>query len=122
MTTLVPRTGSQWLPVATVIQRAAAEFACIVTDQTRAMKDLADRLVAENPNVDQLAAEEYLEPLAESVELICADDRHAEELFLKCLVIPNRPIEIVYHFDGHEDAVAGLLDRLARVLDYAITE
>ena len=122
MRALVPMTGSPWLPVATVIQRASAEFTCVVTDQKRAMKHLADRLLAENPDVDQQTADAYLQPLAESVEMICADDRRADEQFLRCFVVPEQPIEIVYHFDGHEEAAAGLVDRLARVLNYAITD
>ena len=120
MTTLVPNTDSPWLPVAKVIQRAAAEFVCVVTDQKRAMKQLADGFAAERLEVDQQTADEHLQPLAESVEMICADDRHADEQFLKCFVVPEQPIEIVYHFDGHKEAAAGLLYRLARVLDYAI--
>ena len=122
MTTLVPNPGSSWHPVATVVQRASEEFTCVVTDHTRAMKHLADRFVAENPNVDQQTADQYLQPLAESVEMICADDRHAEEQFLKCFVVPEHPIEIVYHFDGHKEAAATLVDRLASVLDYAIAD
>lgn len=122
MTTLVPNTGSSWHPVATIIQRAAAEFMCVVTDQKRAMKHLADKLVAEDRDVDQQTADEYLQPLAESVEMICADDRHADEQFLKCYVVPKQPIEIVYHFEGHEEAAGSLIVRLARVLDYAIID
>jgi hypothetical protein len=122
MRTLVPNAGSPWLPVSTIIQRAAAEFACLVTDQAQAMRHLAEKLIAEKPDVDQQTADEYLEPLAESVEMICADDRHSDERFLKCFVVPEQPIEIVYHFDGHEEAAAGLLERLARVLDYSITD
>lgn len=120
--TLVPKAGSEWLPVATVLQRAAVEFACVITDHERAVKRLAVRLVAENPNIDHRTADEYLGTLAEAVEMICADDRHTDVRFLKCFVVPERPIEIAYHFDGHEEASAGLLDRLARVLDYVIAD
>ena len=118
MTTLIPNSGSRWLPVETVVQRAESEFAYVVTDPTRAMKLLADRLVAEQPNVDQHTADVRLKPLADSVEMICTDDRHSNEEFLKCIVVPEHPIEIVYHFDRHEEAAANLLERLARVLDY----
>jgi hypothetical protein len=122
MTTLVPNTGSSWHPVATITQRAASEFMCVVTDQKRAMKRLANKLVAEDRDVDQKTADEYLQPLAESVEMICADDRHADEQFLKCYVVPEQPIEIVYHFEGHEEVAGSLIVRLARVLDYAIID
>lgn len=118
MTTLVPNTDLAWLPVGSVVRRAEAEFACVATDQTRAMKVLADRLVAEQPIVDQHIADVLLKPLADSVEMICADDRHSDEHFLKCIVVPERPIEIVYYSDAHEESAANLLDRLARVLDY----
>lgn len=84
------------------------------------MKLLAQRLVDERPDVDQPTADQLLQPLAEAVELICADDPHAEEAFLKCLVLPERPIEVVYCFDGHEAAAAELLERLARTLGYVV--
>lgn len=122
MTTLAPNVGSLWLPVATVTARAASEFACVATDEARAMKYFADRLVAMNPDIDEQAADEYLQPLTGSVEMICTDDRHSDEQFLKCLVAPEQPIEIVYHFDGHREAAADLLARLAHVLEYEITE
>ncbi len=86
------------------------------------MKYIADQLVAATPNIDQQTADEHLQPLAGSVEMICTDDRHSDEWFLKCIVKPERPIEIVYHFDGHKESAADLLQRLAHVLDYAIAE
>lgn len=122
MTSLAPKTTSSWLDVATVVQRANEEFACVVVDQARAMKYIADRLVAAIPEMNQRTADEHLQPLADSVEMICTDDRHSDERFLKCIVMPERPIEIVYHFDGHKDSVADLLERMARTLDYRIAE
>ena len=86
------------------------------------MKYIADRLVAAIPEMNQRTADEHLQPLADSVEMICTDDRHSDERFLKCIVMPERPIEIVYHFDGHKDSVADLLERMARTLDYRIAE
>ena len=122
MTSLSPNANSSWLDVATVVQRANKEFGCVVVDHPRAMKYLADQLISATPNIDQQTADEHLRPLADSVEMICTDDRRSDERFLKCIVMPERPIEIVYHFDGHKQSAADLLNRLAHVLDYTIVE
>lgn len=122
MTALTPNTNSSWLDVATVVQRASKEFACVVIDHARAMRYVADQLIAATPNIDQKTADEHLQSLADSVEMICTDDRHSDEWFLKCIVMPERPIEIVYHSDRHKESTADLLDRLADALDYGITE
>jgi hypothetical protein len=122
MTSLAPNASSSWLDVATVVQRANDEFACVVVDHGRAMKFIADRLVEAMLDIDQQTADEHLQPLAESVEMICTDDRHSDELFLKCIVMPERPIEILYHFQGHEESATDLLQRLANVLDYVIAK
>ena len=122
MTSLSPNTTASWHDVATVVQRANDEFGCVVVDRARAMKYLADQLISEMPNIDQKTADEHLRPLGDSVEMICTDDRRSDERFLKCIVMPERPIEIVYQFDGHKQSAADLLKRLARVLDYAIAE
>jgi hypothetical protein len=122
MTSLAPNNFSLWLDVATVVQRAHEEFACVVVDQARAMKYIADQLITAMPNNDQQATEKHLQQLADSVEMICTDDRHSDEMFLKCIVMPERPIEIVYHFDGHKQSAADLLERLAHVLNYSIAE
>lgn len=86
------------------------------------MRYVADQLIAATPNIDQKTADEHLQSLADSVEMICTDDRHSDEWFLKCIVMPERPIEIVYHSDRHKESTADLLDRLADALDYGITE
>ena len=122
MTSLSPNASSSWLDVATIVQRANDEFACVVVDHGRAIKLIADRLVAAMRDIDQQTADEHLQPLAESVEMICTDDRHSDELFLKCIVMPERPIEILYHSEGHEESTADLLQRLANVLDYVIAK
>jgi hypothetical protein len=122
MAALAPNGSSSWLDVATVVQRANEEFACVVVDQARAMRYIANGLVAAMPDIDQQTADERLQPLADSIEMICTDDRHSDERFLKCIVMPERPIEIVYHFDGHQESAADLLQRLANVLDYGIAK
>ena len=122
MTSLAPNTDSSWLSVATIVERASAEFACVVVDHDRAMRYLAEQLIAATPNADQATADRLLQPLADSVEMICADDRRSEERFLKCLVIPKRPIEIVYHFDDQREITRDLLERLARALDYTLVD
>jgi hypothetical protein len=120
--TLAPQNEGRFLPVNTIVELATREFELVHTDQSRALLHLADRLLALKPGVDQQTADEFLLPLAESVEMICVDDPHSEQEFLKCFVVPGEPIEIVFHSDDHEEESAELLDRLARVLDYSVVD
>lgn len=122
MASLVPQPDSQWLAVSTVVERAKAEFAFVKTDSFRAMKRLAEQFLSLDPSADHQAADSYLEPLSDSVELICADDPRSDEQFLKCFVVPQQPIEIEYLFSGHEAAAAGLLNRFAFSIGYSIIE
>lgn len=122
MATLTPKNSTPCLSVETVVERATVEFRCVITDQPRAMKRLAERLAAETPGIEHHAAEQQLQAVAESVEMICTDDPHSDEQFLVCFVVPGRPIEILNQYDGHEKTAATLVQRLARVLDYSIVE
>ncbi len=117
---LVPNKASSWLDVATVVQHASDEFECVVVDHARAMRYLADQIVSVTPNIDQQTADGYLQPLVDSVEMICTDDRSSEDQFLRCILMPERPIEVVYHFEGHRESAADLLERFAHVLGYSL--
>lgn len=122
MATLQPKNGTPNLSVETVVERATAEFRYVTTDQVRAMKRLAERLAVESPGIEHHVAEHQLQAVAESVEMVCTDDRHSDEQFIVCIIVPERPIEILNQYDGHEKTTAELLRRLARVLDYSIAD
>jgi len=52
--------------------------------------------------------------------MIIGNDRQSATHFLKCMAIPNSPIQVLYNYNSHEIQTRALLKRLANVLGYFI--
>jgi hypothetical protein len=59
--------------------------------------------------------------MMDAVEMILGDNRKTDKHFLKCYVIPNAPIDVLYLYQTHEMNTRSLLDRLSVILGYTIT-
>ena len=120
MPRLVPKGNRPCLSVAEVVRLSEAEFGFVNIDAKCGLKYVANRLLADIPCVDQATADQHLDPLAESVEMIVGDDRRSDDHFLKCYVIPGEPIQIENVSEGQAELTECLIQRLQRVLGYEL--
>lgn len=120
MPRLIARNGPV-LSVADVVRLAQGEFGFVNVDSKQGLKFVAEQLFSKTASpIETEWSDSQLAPLADSVEMICGDDRHSDEQFLKCYVVPGEPVHIVYVFEGHDRLCEDLLHRLKKSLGYAI--
>lgn len=120
MPRLVPNDNRPCLTVTEIVRLSEAEFGFVNIDAKCGLRFVADRLLADMPSLDQATADKHLVPLAESVEMIVGDDRHSDDQFLKCYVIPGEPIQIEIVSEGQAEFTECLMQRLQRVLGYEL--
>ncbi len=120
MTDLRPKVENQYLSVEEVVTLAKGEFRFTHCDQKRGLRYITERMADSMSGLSHHEKDQALLPLSDSTEMIVGDDRHSDNDFLKCYVIPNKPIAIEYVYEGHAERVAPLLVRLADSLGYEI--
>lgn len=120
MKSLRPKIDTENLDVEEVVRRATAEFGFVQCDNNRGARYAAEEL-ARRPDLTHEAKDQAMTPLMDAVEMIVGNDRRSDKHFLKCVVIPNRPIQVLYLYKTHETETRTLLERLASVLRYSIS-
>jgi hypothetical protein len=118
MPKLSSKPNETFLSVSNVVDIARSEFAFVHIDNPRGMEFVARQVLQQGRTLSHEAIDAALAPLADSIEMIVADDPHSDRDFLKCFVVPNSSIEIAYVFDGHETHCRPLIHRLASALNY----
>ena len=121
MTTLLPRNDAVNLGVEEVVRRATAEFGFVQCDNDRGARYAAEEL-ARRTDLTHESKDAVMMSLMDSVEMIVGNDRRSDKHFLKCVVIPNGPIHVLYLYNSHETQTHSLLERLANVLGYSISQ
>ncbi len=119
MTNLQPKNDAENLAVEEVVRRATAEFGFVQCDKDRGVRYAAE-VLAQRSDLTHEAKDQAMVPLMNAVEMIVGNDRRSDEHFLKCIVIPNGPIQVLYLYDSHQSRTRALLERLANVLGYSI--
>lgn len=117
ITILWPLNGV-YLSIDEVVSRVNIEFGFVQCDQQRGLRYAAERLMRSSHGLSHDEKDRQMAFVADTVEMILGDDRRHDKHFLKCFVIPQAPIEVVYLYDSHEECTMHLLTRLAKVLKY----
>jgi hypothetical protein len=120
MTSLQALDYSAILSVDEVLRRATAEFGFLQCDADRGVRYAARKLLKTSPNLTHDEKDHQMATLMQTIELILGDDRHSDKHFLKCVVMPNGLIDVLYLYDSHEAMTKSLLERLSRILGYTI--
>jgi hypothetical protein len=120
MTSLRPKNDAENLAVEEVVRRATAEFGFVQCDKDRGARYAAKEL-AERSDLTHEAKDQAMVLLMDAVEMIVGNDRRSDEHFLKCIVIPNGPIHVLFLYDSHQSRTRALLERLANVLGYSVS-
>ncbi|TWT93493.1 hypothetical protein [Neorhodopirellula pilleata] len=120
MTSLRPKNDAENLGAEEVVRRATAEFGFVQCDNDRGVRYAAKDL-AQRSDMTHEAKDQAMVPLMDAVEMIVGNDRRSDKHFLKCVVIPNGPIHVLYLYNSHETQTRALLERLANVLGYFIS-
>ncbi|TWT77179.1 hypothetical protein Pla100_63240 [Neorhodopirellula pilleata] len=120
MTSLRPKNDVENLCVDEVVRRATAEFGFVQIDNDRGARYAAEAL-ARRLDLPHEAKDQAMIPLMGAVEMIVGNDRQSDKHFLKCVVIPNGPIHVLYLYNSHETQTRALLERLANVLGYSMS-
>jgi hypothetical protein len=120
MTSLRPKANSQYMSIEEIVSRATGEFGFTHCDQKRGVRNVTEILLDSMTGLSHHEKDQALLPVSVSIEMIVGDDRQSDDDFLKCYVIPNKPVEIEYVYDGHAERVEPLLVRLANSLGYEI--
>lgn len=120
MTSLQASNDAAILSVDEVLRRASAEFGFVQFDADRGVRYAARKLLKTSPNLTHDEKDHQMASLIHTVELILGDDRHSDKHFLKCVVMPNGLIDVLYVYDSHEAMTKSLIERLSRVLGYTI--
>lgn len=120
MTSLRPKNDAKHLSVEEVVRRATAEFGFVQCDNDRGVRYAAG-VLAHRSDLTHEAKEQAMVALMDAIEMIVGNDRRSDKHFLKCVVIPNGPINVLYLYNSHETQTRALLERLANVLEYSLS-
>lgn len=116
---LRPKHDTEPLDVDEVVDRLTAEFGFVQCDNDRGVRYAAQDL-AHHSELTHEAKERSMLPLMNAIEVIIGDDRRHDQHFLKCVVLPNGPIHVLYLYESHASQTDHLLERLATVLGYEL--
>ena len=122
---LTPKPERPPLPVEEIIRRLKDSFSHVELDVQQASRELQSsvRYMARtgSPHFDSEAIERARRSIGHAVYVVLADATSPDLAYLSFLLEPeHEKIFIGYESGGHEDASRGLLERLARVLDYEV--